>query len=324
MKPQKSSKKINVIVVVLVLLIGILIGGYLVLHSNFSVATVAEQISKILEQDKQPVNGCQPNSDDKNKDSDNDGLMDWQEVTWKTNPCVPDTDKDGYLDGEEVSSGYSPTIKAPNDALPDQGTSSPRGLPLNLTQALAQILGGRITNGQMGNITDPLSLSAINTSNQVIDAAIQEIATNSSQEFSLPYISDEEIIISSDNSTKAIKSYARKISEILDSQTVKKYGSESEAIYFSIQNNDFTEIKEYVEFYKKASQEIKQVPVPSILKEIHKEQIGIFQTISNIHQAISNIQKDPLRTSIAIEQYKTMVNLTFEMSRKTIDILSSQ
>jgi len=324
MEPQKSSKKISVIVVVLVLLIGILIGGYLVLHSNFSAATVAEQISKILEQGKQPVTGCQPNSEDKNKDSDNDGLMDWQEVTWKTNPCIPDTDKDGYLDGEEVSSGYNPTIKAPNDALPNQDISSPRGLPSNLTQALAQILGERITNGQMGDITDPLSLSAINTSNQVIDSAIQEIMANSSQEFSLPYISDEEIIISSDNSTKAIKSYARKISGILNSQTAKKYETESEVIYFAVQNNDFTEIKEYIEFYKKVSEEIKQIPVPSIFKEIHKEQIGIFQTMSNIHQAISNIQKDPLKTNLAIEQYKTIVNLTFEISKRIIDILSSQ
>lgn len=44
-----------------------------------------------------------------NPDSDNDGLIDGDEVIiWKTNPLNPDTDGDGYQDGLEVKSGFSP------------------------------------------------------------------------------------------------------------------------------------------------------------------------------------------------------------------------
>jgi chemotaxis protein histidine kinase CheA len=42
------------------------------------------------------------------KDSDQDGLSDWQEVILDTNPFNPDTDGDGYLDGSEYKLGYDP------------------------------------------------------------------------------------------------------------------------------------------------------------------------------------------------------------------------
>ncbi len=58
---------------------------------------VAKSIKIILEQP------------DKDVDSDNDGLIDLDEVDiYKTDPNNPDTDGDGYLDGDEVKNGYNP------------------------------------------------------------------------------------------------------------------------------------------------------------------------------------------------------------------------
>jgi hypothetical protein len=42
------------------------------------------------------------------RDSDNDGLLDWEEAYYGTDPFNPDTDGDGFLDGEEVMGGYDP------------------------------------------------------------------------------------------------------------------------------------------------------------------------------------------------------------------------
>ncbi|RJQ31438.1 hypothetical protein C4572_02545 [Candidatus Parcubacteria bacterium] len=48
-------------------------------------------------------------TDKKIRDSDNDGLTDWQEViVWLTDPLKPDTDDDGFKDGDEVKNGYDP------------------------------------------------------------------------------------------------------------------------------------------------------------------------------------------------------------------------
>ena len=48
-------------------------------------------------------------TDPRNKDTDDDGLSDGDEVLkYGTNPLDRDTDKDGFIDGKEVQSGYNP------------------------------------------------------------------------------------------------------------------------------------------------------------------------------------------------------------------------
>lgn len=51
------------------------------------------------------------------KDADNDGLKDWEEELWETDPKNPDTDSDKTLDGEEIRLGRNPIKPAPDDLL---------------------------------------------------------------------------------------------------------------------------------------------------------------------------------------------------------------
>ncbi|OGD66657.1 hypothetical protein A2Z61_00915, partial [Candidatus Campbellbacteria bacterium RIFCSPLOWO2_02_35_12] len=51
------------------------------------------------------------------KDSDRDGLKDWEEALWGSDPHNPDTDGDRTPDGEEVVVGRNPIIAGPNDKL---------------------------------------------------------------------------------------------------------------------------------------------------------------------------------------------------------------
>lgn len=50
-------------------------------------------------------------------DSDHDGLKDWEEELWRTDPLNPDTDGDGAGDAEEIKNGRNPVIAGPNDPL---------------------------------------------------------------------------------------------------------------------------------------------------------------------------------------------------------------
>lgn len=59
-----------------------------------------------------------------NTDSDNDGLADWKENLYGTNPNEADTDKDGTSDLEEISlnreptkANTAPTVQEPNDKI---------------------------------------------------------------------------------------------------------------------------------------------------------------------------------------------------------------
>lgn len=327
MKPQRFSKKTNLIVGILILLAGVSIGGYLVLKSEFSAASISQQISQILEDNKSQIKGCQPDPNDKNRDSDHDGLADWQETVYQTDPCRPDSDGDGYLDGEEVASGYDPAKPAPDDRLAGADASS-RSLPQNLTRALAQNLSKQMIAGELGSISDALDPLAIQTSNQVIDDAIQQVISEAMREFSLPEIPDSEIIISPDNSPEAIGNYAKKVFETIDywakEKSIKQggYESESEMIYLAVQNKNFTEVSKNIDFYGKIFEEIKKIPAPANLKDIHKRQLGILQATKNILKAIKEIDSDPLRTNLALEQYKKIMDLSLETSKEIIKRLS--
>lgn len=62
------------------------------------------------------------------KDTDNDGLNDWDELNvYKTSPYISDTDSDGINDGEEIELGNNPLCAEGNNCLieEDVPTSSP-------------------------------------------------------------------------------------------------------------------------------------------------------------------------------------------------------
>ena len=42
-------------------------------------------------------------------DADGDGLLNWEEALWGTDPDNPDTDGDSFSDGTEVKNGYNPS-----------------------------------------------------------------------------------------------------------------------------------------------------------------------------------------------------------------------
>ena len=52
------------------------------------------------------------------RDSDGDGLLDWEERLNGSDPFNADTDGDGTSDGKEVAAGRDPLKKGPDDQMP--------------------------------------------------------------------------------------------------------------------------------------------------------------------------------------------------------------
>jgi len=85
-------------------------------------------------------------------DSDGDGLSDWQEVVYGTDPYDPDTDGDGLSDGDEVERGTDPLdVDTDGDGLSDKwevdhgldplnASDGNQLLPLMLEQSRGQIV----------------------------------------------------------------------------------------------------------------------------------------------------------------------------------------
>jgi hypothetical protein len=74
----------------------------------------------VTDPDPDPITDPDPVPDDPfstdltpGKDTDSDGLTDFEEVLFATDPKLPDTDADGFLDGNEVFHRYHPNGEAP-------------------------------------------------------------------------------------------------------------------------------------------------------------------------------------------------------------------
>src|SRR3989344_8860487 len=180
----------NRVVVPAVLILGVFIGGVAVLRTQGIGAQILNEGKKIFV----------PVASDSEADPDNDGLKNWEEKIQKTDPRHPDTDGDGYLDGEEVASGYDPVIPALGDALAGTDANQPRPLPQNLTNYLAQILTQKISSGEiapaegdtLNNPDDP----NLPINQEILQEALNQINISAKQNFILPQISDNDIIIS--------------------------------------------------------------------------------------------------------------------------------
>lgn len=92
--------------------LGIILGGWLVLYSINRFGFPKKEAT-LTPKEALSVKAY----DLVSQDSDNDGLKDWEEAIWNTNPKNSDTDGDGTSDGEEVALHRDPTIPGPNDYL---------------------------------------------------------------------------------------------------------------------------------------------------------------------------------------------------------------
>lgn len=222
------------------------------------------------------------------KDSDGDGLPDRDEIIYATDPYNKDTDGDGYRDGEEVMSGHDPLDSSGNDEI-EGSLAFGNANSLNITQraaglALATIIGD---DGQI----DKSRISDENLDN-VTQTTLQEAALS----FSVSKISDSDIKIMEDDSPETIKKYINSIGPIIEENIISP-----NTVGHGITSITATGLsKDYPEFYRKAYESLKIIEVPPSWKELHKSGLILLLKLSDAFDALTVIDKDPVRAAYAI------------------------
>lgn len=309
MQSTKKSRKFSILAAVLILLTGILIGGYLVLKSDRGSAS---QLSDILNGATLNLGACEPDASDSNKDSDGDGLKDWQEMQiYKTEACKPDTDGDGYLDGEEIAAGYDPTKKAPGDEMPGTTHSAQRPTPIdfktaNLTELLSKKLSEKVTDGSAGGFDpqDIMNDPSVLDSNPAFANILLEMIPGFVRQFFMPAIPDEEIVIAQKDDLKTQANYLNKIYLILSDQntleTIEGITKEK-ALQDFTETGDTANLDKFLAIDKDIYLEIKKTPVPKTWLDTHKEHLSLITTEVNIFEALKAKETDPLKALLAAQ-----------------------
>lgn len=228
------------------------------------------------------------------KDTDGDGLSDWQEEIWGTDKNNVDSDGDGTSDGEEVNQNRSPIVAGPNDKILDDREVT-KGL---IKESLAR----------SKNNTDPNSLTTILSKNLLLRLAQLEqsgqyntqnatnlgkdLANQAFSEVKIPDKYPENIFLTFEgNDKEKLKIYAQKI---LDIQT-------NELLKLSPDNKDLDPI---IKIYKNIAFQMSVMPVPKDILSVHaKIANGYFIAA----EALINLKlsdTDPILGILSIPVYK--------------------
>lgn len=316
-----SERRKNIVVPV-VLLLGIFIGGVVVLRTQGIGAQVLTEGKKILF----------PIASEPDADPDGDGLKNWEEEVYRTDPRNPDTDGDGYLDGEEVASGYDPLIPAPNDALEGTDINSPRPAPKNLTAYLAQILTQKISSGEIapaqGNSLDDVKNDPDLPYNQdLVNEALVQIGLRAKEYFMLPPLTSEIIETSSSGATAQTIAYLSQVNAIFETHIneIKKLGlGEIEMLRKTVDSQDISAVSLYASEYQKAITEIGSLEAPPHILAWHNDMLAALSVLVKIFEAVRDFQNDPAMAAAALETYMPVVDRLQALSEKMTSYATAQ
>jgi hypothetical protein len=237
------------------------------------------------------------------KDTDGDGLHDWEETLWKSDPNKTDSDGDGTSDGDEVKANRDPAKKGPNDNISftpppikqelidkDDTLTSGIGKYLALQLVSKKMKNGKITEADAEEISQALYSQIENTSlggaSTVTLDQIKTVPTNQ-QNLRLFAIQTSRII------NKVFKGISG-----LGNPLIRAQGMTPEAVY------DAT--TPHVKIFEDAKKDLLAQAVPMPYADVYLEMLNQIERGRQSFIAIRNMPKDPTLALVGINQYATV------------------
>jgi hypothetical protein len=241
------------------------------------------------------------------KDSDADGLFDWEEALWKTDPKNPDTDRDGTNDGEEIKLKRNPLKQAPDDALSDeflhqQTETNESDEQLTQTQLLTRdFISTYLKLKQTDQFTPETQV-------QLVDSFTEEALSRANTDDALSYTVNEITILDVDDIIP-ISQYAQALENALGRNfSYSFFGQELILLKNILEKKDSRSIEVFGQTekaYRNLADELLRVRVPREVAVDHVALINSSLVIAKSFSDIKNMQTDPLQALIGVKRYDT-------------------
>lgn len=235
------------------------------------------------------------------KDSDNDGLPDWEEALYGTNPRVADSSRLGMTDGEAVSRGLIvPVAIADVPGVPASGSSTATPEDDTLTTAFAKTFFTLYVAAKKAKDGGDLSEGEMN------DVATKALESLSSSVAPVPDFKSAKDIKVSGSGPDALKAFAVSAEAVLLKNTSIATTSEIRYLEHAIENDDekaIPYIASIASAYRGSAAGLSVLPVPV---ELAKENLAVINALMRAGQVISDftvVNSDPLVTMLALKQY---------------------
>ena len=243
----------------------------------------------------QPITVASDIEKNKELDSDNDGLKDWEETVWKTDPQNPDSDGDGKMDGQEVSQNHNPTKAGPNDILTDDDKQQ-----IGETSLAAGFSKNSVSDNFSKKFFENYLLAKKDGSIEQNgpDALVKDAVAKANSEMSSTIRYTKSEMTTFGNDQAKIKEYGTLFAQI---QT-----DEIKLIVDIARNKK--DLPAIAKEYKVFSEKLFRLPIPEEIAETHIQIINNFYTIYESYITLSDYAKDPVKSLFAIKENKRIGN----------------
>ncbi len=234
------------------------------------------------------------------KDSDSDGLPDWQEALYGTDPANPESVKIGVKDGDAVAQGLvKPRFVGAGTPL-DQSKNSEKIPTVADNTITAQFARSFFTDylntyGGSANLTDE-QLSAFT------EKAVAKLV---SQRVQVDAYTTKNVKVAG-TGPDALRLYAQQVTTALTRQTLTTDKSEIDYLSDALERNDASaliKISEIGKSYTAMSKLLIAVPAPSEAASVHLKMANTLSALGTIITDISTSSTDPLRSLLGLMLY---------------------
>lgn len=236
---------------------------------------------------------------DYKKDSDSDGLPDWEETLWGTDETNPDTDGDTTADGAEVKLGRNPIVKGPKDKLQDAPLSATTTTEkLSETDKFGREIFARYMNLRQSGLS-----SDVNSQDQLIKDLV---AASDSVGGAYMYLTSEIKV----NASATLKDYANSIASVLQKNAIKTR-NEVAILNDAVVNEDAEAIKELDPIIKSYSAILKgliEIRVPSNMVNFHLDFVNTMSNILYTAKSFRSAFSDPVLSLRSLGQYQPNID----------------
>jgi hypothetical protein len=234
------------------------------------------------------------------KDTDTDGLPDWQEALYGTDPLNAESFKAGVKDGDAVAQGLvvpKVAVRPEEAPIDPDSISSIDTAPDSLTDRFSQTL---LKQYLLNRGTTP-------PSQEEILAFVQDgVASLSAEVAAKEVYALKDVRSSGTSGVEALKAYAAQVDNAFGAHTVS--AEKNELFYFSdAMKGDATalkKIKDIGEAYANIADALMDIPVPQEAQRSHLAIANSLMQMSEVAGHMASMEEDPLRALMGIGLYR--------------------
>lgn len=235
-------------------------------------------------------------------DTDGDGLKDWEEILWGTNPKIADTDGDGLGDLAEKEERAQLVLEEQRTLMASAtdmlDTDSPEWQALPYTDKVSQsVLTQYLALKQSGS---PVTVSSMLS-------LLQNIPSYEKPALEVRVYTETDILISNNTGTAALRTYGNDLGSLLVVPEGETPQNELAALHSFVQTGDGAALREsltdVLQRYDAVISGMRLISVPKDLVEKHLALMNSLSRVQTDLEALRGAGEDPLLALSVVQTY---------------------